>query len=243
MLLNHDYLTELPHYASSLLLIIFTVVLYQITARIQQKFQLIWFNPMLITIALIIPLLHLQNIAYTQYQQATTALSVLLEPAVVALGLPLHQQLKQIKFHWRKIIALLSLGVIVVIIISFALTIFFISKVDVAIALSLKSVTTPIGIALTDQLAGDSSITAFAIIIAGLLGALLGPSWLNFIGITSPKAQGLAVGAASHVIGTAVLAKLSNEHAAYSSISLIFSALLTAIISPLLIPLLAHFFN
>ncbi len=238
MLFNHSYLAEMPQYASSILLVFITLVLYQIATRLQQKWQLIWFNPMLITIALIIPLLLLQNIAYTQYQQATTVISSLLEPAVVALGLPLYQQLQQIKFHWRQIVALLGLGVIVVITISFAATIIFISKIDVAVALSLKSVTTPIGIALTEQLAGDSSITAFAIIIAGLFGALLGPSWLNLIGVSSAKAQGLAVGAASHVIGTAVLAKISNEHAAYSSISLIFSALLTAIISPLLIPLL-----
>ena len=113
-----------------------------------------------------------------------------------------------------------------------------ISIPKIAIALSLKSVTTPIGIALTEQLNGDSSVTAFSIMIAGFFGALLGPKWLRFIGVNSAKAQGLAIGTASHVIGTAVLARVSSEHAAYSSVALIFSALLTALISPLLIPAL-----
>eukprot|EP00487_Bulimina_marginata_P001614 TRINITY_DN136_c0_g1_i7.p2 TRINITY_DN136_c0_g1~~TRINITY_DN136_c0_g1_i7.p2 ORF type:complete len:119 (+),score=16.30 TRINITY_DN136_c0_g1_i7:1264-1620(+) len=109
---------------------------------------------------------------------------------------------------------------------------------EIAVALSLKSVTTPIGITLTDQLSGDSSITAFAIMVAGLFGGLLGPAWLKVIGVKSPKAQGLAIGSASHVIGTAIMVRVSAEHGAYSSVALILSALLTALISPWLIPLL-----
>jgi len=133
--------------------------------------------------------------------------------------------------------------VIIVISVSLVLAMLLIATPKIAIALSLKSVTTPIGITLTEQLAGDSSITAFSIMIAGLFGALLGPKWLLFIGVKSAKAQGLAIGAASHVIGTAVLAKISNEHAAYSSVALIFSALLTALISPWLIPTLLSIFS
>ena len=95
----------------------------------------------------------------------------------------------------------------------------------------MKSVTTPIGIALTEQLNGNNSITAFAIILAGLFGALLGPPWLSFINVTSPKAQGLAIGAASHALGTATISRVSYEHAAYSSLALIISAVVTAIFS------------
>jgi putative effector of murein hydrolase len=104
----------------------------------------------------------------------------------------------------------------------------------------LKSVTTPIGIALTEQLNGNNSITAFAIILAGLFGALLGPPWLSFINVTSPKAQGLAIGAASHALGTATISRVSYEHAAYSSLALIFSAVVTAIFSPMIINTLVH---
>ena len=83
--------------------------------------------------------------------------------------------------------------------------------------------------------------TAFAIILAGLFGALLGPSWLSFINVNSPKAQGLAIGAASHALGTATISKVSYEHAAYSSLALIISAVITAIFSPLIINTLVHF--
>ncbi|MEY8251855.1 MAG: LrgB family protein [Colwellia sp.] len=220
-----------------------TIATYQFAAACQQKWQYIWLNPMLFTISILVPFLLLIDINYQEYSQTTEILNLLLEPAIVALGLPLYQQFKQIRFYWREMTAILVLGITVVMIISFILAMWLIKAPDIAIALSLKSVTTPIGITLTEQLFGDSSITTFAILIAGLFGALLGPKWLSFIGINSAKAQGLAIGSASHVIGTAVLVRKSAEHGAYSSVALILSAILTALISPWLIPLLQQLFN
>ena len=225
-----------------ILITFITISVYQVAASMQQKWQSIWLNPMLLAILILVPILLFADINYQEYSQATYFLNMMLEPAIVALGFPLYQQFKQIRFHWREITAILSLGVIVVITISFIMAMILIKAPEIAIALSLKSVTTPIGITLTDQLSGDSSITAFAIMLAGLFGGLLGPTWLNFIGVTSPKAQGLAVGSASHVIGTAVLVRISAEHGAYSSVALILSALLTALISPWLVPLLQQIF-
>jgi len=228
---------------ASVVITLITIATYQLAAACQQKWQYIWLNPMLFSISVLVPLLLLSNINYNQYSQSTHILSSLLEPAIVALGLPLYQQFKQIRFYWQAMAAILIFGIIIVIIVSFILSMWLIKAPEIAIALSLKSVTTPIGITLTEQLFGDSSITAFAILIAGLFGALLGPQWLSFIGIKSAKAQGLAIGSASHVIGTAVLVRKSAEHGAYSSVALILSAVLTALISPWLIPLLQMLFN
>lgn len=227
----------------SCLLTLLTLLVYQLASKFQQRYQHVWLNPMLLAIIVLIPLLLYHSISFQSYQQATALLSYFLEPAIVALGFPLYQQLKPIRFHWRPIIALLAFGVVIVILVSFSLTMLWVAQADIAIALSLKSVTTPIGITLTEQLNGDSSITAFAIIIAGFFGGILGPKWLSLLGITHPRAQGLAIGAASHVIGTAIVAKISNEQAAYSAIALIFSALLTALISPFLLPYLISHIN
>jgi predicted murein hydrolase (TIGR00659 family) len=227
---------------ASIVITLLTITTYQFAAACQQKWQYIWLNPMLFTISILVPLLLLTEINYQQYSEKTQLLNILLEPAIVALGLPLYQQFKQIRFYWREMTAILVLGIVVVIIVSFMLAMWLIKAPEIAVALSLKSVTTPIGITLTEQLHGDSSITAFAILIAGLFGALLGPQWLSFIGVNSAKAQGLAIGSASHVIGTAVLVRKSAEHGAYSSVALILSAVLTALISPWLIPLLQTLF-
>jgi len=224
-------------------LIIGTIVIYQIFNQLQKKLSLIWLNPMLLSIAAIIPLMLIYSISFEQYFEATKTINWLLEPAVVALGFPLYQHLNTIKDQWKVILSLLVLAIIITIITSFILTMTFVMAPEIAVSLSLKSVTTPIGIALTEQLNGNSSITAFAIILAGLFGALLGPLWLNFIDVRSAKAQGLAIGAASHALGTATISKISYEHGAYGSLALIVSAVITALISPLLINQLATLFN
>lgn len=227
-------------YLFSLSLIFITLMTYQAFAWLQQKLKAPLLNPMLLAIATLIPLMLYYNITFTQYSDATFPINMLLEPAVVALGFPLYQHLRTIRQQARTIISLLALGVILVIIISFSMTAVLISIPEIAVSLSLKSVTTPIAIALTEELNGDNSITAFAIILAGQFGALLGPKWLNFINVKSAKAQGLAIGAASHALGTATVSKISYEHGAYSSLSLILSAVITALISPSLITLLAQ---
>lgn len=223
------------------LFIVLTLVLYQAFIHLQKQCKQPWLNPMLFSILTLIPILLFFNVPFEQYYQATFPLHKLLEPAVVALGYPLYQHLKTIKKQWRSIVLLLFFGALITIFISFIITMFVINQYDIAVSLSLKSVTTPIGIALTEQLNGNNSITAFAIILAGLFGALLGPSWLSFINVNSPKAQGLAIGAASHALGTATISKVSYEHAAYSSLALIISAVITAIFSPLIINTLVHF--
>jgi len=225
------------------MLTLLTLILYQSIAWLQKKWQLIWLNPMLITIVILIPLLLLSNLSYANYRQSTQILDSLLEPAIVALGYPLYQQLQHIKRYWKQLLILLALGVVIVITISFSLTMLLIHQHEIAIALSLKSVTTPVGIILTEQLQGDSSVTPFAIIIAGFAGGLLGPAWLRLINVRSDIAVGISVGAASHVIGSIILSKDNPNQAAYSSVALIICAVLTAFIVPLLIPLLSLIFS
>lgn len=227
----------------SLMLTLLTLVIYQSAAWLQQKWQLILLNPMLLTIVILIPFLLVNNINYAKYYQSTQTLNILLEPATVALGYPLYQQLQHIKRYWKQLVVILALGVIIVITLSFSLTMVLIHQEEIAIALSLKSVTTPIGITLTEQLKGDSSITSFAIMIAGLSGALLGPTWLRFINVKSDIAIGLAIGSGSHVIGSIILSKSNVYQGAYCSVALIVSALLTAFIIPVLVPLLLPLFS
>jgi len=212
-----------------------TIFIYQFFALIQKKSNKVWLNPMLLSVLALVVILLIFKINYQAYQQSTIALSALLEPAVVALGFPLYQQLHTIKKHWQKILTLLSIAAVLVISISYTITILTIKLPSIAVSLSLKSITTPIGIALTEQLNGNSAITAFAIIIAGLTGAIFGIKWLTLLKVTSPKAQGLAIGTASHALGTATISQLSYQHAAYSSLALIVSATVTAIFSPSLI--------
>lgn len=213
---------------------------YQSAVYLQKKTTWVWLNPMLLAVLVIIPSLDYWQITYTTFELHSRYLTWLLEPAIVALGYPLYLQIKNIKKDIKFIIILLSLVISLILPLSFFTTMVFIAKSDVAVSLALKSITTPIGLALTEQLSGIPSLTAIAIIIAGLTGAILGPIWLTTIKITSPKAQGLAIGCASHVLGTTVISKISSQHGAYGSLALIISAIITALIAPYILPYCAQ---
>ena len=235
-------ITEYYPIVLSIVFVSLTIIVFQFFVKIQKKLNAMWLNPLLFSIMIISVLIIYIDMPFQQYFESTKSLNIFLEAVVVALGYPLYQHLHSIKHQWKIITLLLTLGVLIVITISLILTMVIIGLPEIAISLSLKSVTTPIGISLTEALNGNNAITAFAIIISGFSGALLGPAWLNLINIKSPKAQGLAIGAASHALGTATISKLSYQHSAYGSLALMISAVITAIISPLLIPFLLSLF-
>lgn len=219
----------------------FTALVYQGFAKLQVRLNKIWLNPMLLAVLFLILCLYSFNIDYSLYDEASSPFDFLLELSVVVLGYPLYQHLHSMKKQWKAISVILIIAVLIAIISSFTLTWLIIAQQDVAISLALKSITTPIGLAITEQLQGNIAVTAFTIIIAGLCGAIWGVQWLTFIGVSSPNAQGLAIGTASHALGTATISQISYQHAAYSSLALIFSASVTAIISPILIPIMIGF--
>ncbi|GHE81224.1 LrgB family protein [Thalassotalea profundi] len=219
---------------------ILTILTYQSFVKLQAKLNKVWLNPMLLTILFLILGLYNFQIDYEFYDNNTEPLNFLLELSVVTLGFPLYQQLHAMKKQWKVIVLLLILASLLAIISSFALTWIIISQQEIAISLSLKSITTPIAIAITEQLNGNIAVTAFTIIIAGLFGAIWGIKWLTLLGVNSANAQGLAIGTASHALGTATISQISYQHAAYSSLALILSASVTAIIGPVLIPIMIN---
>ncbi len=192
---------------------------------------------MLLSMLVIIPMLMNFNVSFEQYYQQTKIFSYLLEPAIVALGYPLYQQLQIIRSQIKQVLIVLASTIAITLVANCILAVWLFRQTDIAVSLSLKSVTTPIGLALTQQLNGVAAITAVAIIVAGFVGGALGPKILSVCGVHCKKSQGLAIGCASHALGTASITPLSYEHGAFSSLALILSALITAILSPVLIPL------
>lgn len=212
-----------------------TLAIYLSFQWLQRKFDKPWFNPMLNSMLVIIPLLIFGGVPFNDYYQHTQIFSHLLEPAIVALGYPLYQQLSVIRRQIKLILLTLTSAITLMLVINMLLALYFIHNPSVAVSMSLKSVTTPIGLALTAQLNGIASFTAVAIIVAGIVGGIAGPSFLNRTGVSCAKSQGLAIGCASHAYGTACVNHLSYQHGAFASLALIVSAILTAVFSPLII--------
>lgn len=215
------------------------IICFQAMQKIQNKINNLWFNPMLMTIIITILSLHTLHIEFTTFAQYSDTLNWLLEPAIVALGFPLYQQIKSIKKEFLMIVTILTLAITITLTISFVISMWFINNSEITLSLTLKSITTPIGLALTHKFDGLAALTTLTITIAGLTGAIVGIKWLNFLNITSPKAQSLAIGCGSHALGTTSISKISSIHSAYASLSLVLSALITAFIAPVLIPMLS----
>lgn len=190
-------------------------------------------NPLLLSIAFFIGLFSFTDLSLDDYEQANLPLIWLLEPAVVALAIPLFIHIRHIRTNFLALLASCLVGVIGGI--SSGLLIAVMLTQDKLLLLSLlpKSVTSPVAMAITVETGGLASLTAGVVIIVGVFGALAGFSILRFAKIKDARAQGLAMGSSAHVIGTARAMEQGEQQGAFGSLALIISGILTALLSPL----------
>lgn len=220
---------------------IFSVALtlgaFQIGLWCQKKWKNPLCNPILIAVILVIGFLLLTGLPNEQYQEGSRLFSWLLTPATVCLALPLYRQFKALKKNLWAILAGVSAGTVTSLGCIFLLGWVFSMDRTLLVSLLPKSITTAMGIALSEQAGGIVSLTSAAIIITGILGSLLGQLLCKLLRIRNPVAQGVAFGTASHVIGTSRASELGQLQGAVSSLSLTVAGLLTAV----LFPILCHF--
>ena len=215
--------------SSSFFAVCLTLIAYSFGTFCQKKWKLAILNPILIAATLVILVLNLLDIPNAVYQTGCAFLSYLLTPATICLAISFYDQFQKLKAHlaaafWGILAGTVaSIGTIWVLAQGFNL--------DAAITGSLlpKSVTTAIGVALSNELGGIAAITTAAIVITGILGNIAGPSLCRLFRLKSEVAQGVAFGTSAHVIGTAKAAELSQLTGAVSSLSLTVAGLITAI--------------
>lgn len=222
----------------SLFPLVLTLGSYQIGLWCQKKTRSALCNPLLIASLLCIGVLLLFGIDPQVYQTGTAGISWLLTPATVCLAVPLYEQLKVLKSHLAAILTGIAAGVFTSLVSVFLLCRVF--SLDSVITLSMlpKSVTTAIGLALTESADGIPALTSAAIVITGILGNLTGSFLCKALKITDPIAQGVGFGTASHVIGTSRATEIDPLAGAVSSLSLAVAGIFTALLFPLVILLL-----
>ncbi|MNN49820.1 Inner membrane protein YohK [compost metagenome] len=159
---------------------------------------------------------------------------LLLGPATVALAVPLQQNLPRIRqLFWPVTIALLVGGTITV-----GLTLGFAALLganqEMLMTLAPKSVTSPIAIALAEEMGGIPALTAVFVMITGVLGAVMGPFLLDRTGVTSPAARGLTLGLSAHAIGTAQALQENHEAGGFAALAMSLAGAATAILLPML---------
>ena len=211
---------------------------YQLGVWCQRKPKLAICNPLLIATILSIGVLLLVDFDLQVYQAGSTWITWLLTPATVCLAVPLYEQLKAFRKNLGAIFTGVAAGTVASL--GFMLLGCLVWQLDRTLTVSLlpKSITTAIGLVLSENAGGLSALTSAAIVITGILGNLTGSFLCKLLKITDPIAQGVAFGSASHVIGTSRATQLDPLAGAVSSLSLAVAGILTAILFPLVLLLL-----
>lgn len=221
-------------------IIILFIALRAVNLKINQSILKSLTNPVFLSIGIIALLLVNLKLPYSQFASHSQLLTWLLEPAIVALALPLYQQFMHVRKNFLLILVTCSIGIVNATLVAFVLSVLFTVPSQLSASVAALSVTTPIALLVTDSLGGISSLAAAMVIFIGLLGALFGILLLKLIKIFNFEAQGIAIGTACHAIGTAAAIAEHPKIGAFSSVAMALSALLTAVIVPLLYPILVN---
>ncbi|CAI8732445.1 MULTISPECIES: CidB/LrgB family autolysis modulator [Kosakonia] len=215
-----------------------TLAVFFAARKLAARFKLPLLNPLLVAMVVIIPILLVTGIPYDHYFQGSKVLNDLLQPAVVALAFPLYEQLHQIRARWKSIITICFIGSMVAMFSGTAVALLMGATPEIAASILPKSVTTPIAMAVGGSIGGIPAISAVCVIFVGVLGAVFGHTLLNLMRITTKSARGLAMGTASHALGTARCAELDYQEGAFSSLALVICGIITSLAAPFLFPVI-----
>ena len=218
--------------------ILLTLVAFEIGVFVSKKWKYAILNPILIANVLIVGFLLSTGISLETYNIGGNYISVFLSPATVILAVPLYKQISKLKSYWKPILAGIAIGSLT----SIACVISFCKLLGLSRTLMLsilpKSITIPMGSVVSAQIGGIPSVTIIAITVTGITGAVTAPIVCRFFRIKHSVAQGVAIGTASHALGTTKAMEMGEVQGAMSSLSIGLAGLFTATVAPIIISLL-----
>lgn len=206
-----------------------SLLAYEAGLLVKRKFRLAVCNPLLIAVICVIGVNVVLKVDYTTYNESGKYLSYLLTPATVCLAVPLYEQLSLLRKHFLAVVCGLLSGILASLLGVLACAVFF--QLDHALYVTLlpKSITTAIGMGVSQELGGIVTITVAVIVITGILGNVIGEGVFRLFRIHEPVAKGLALGNAAHAIGTAKAMELGEIEGAMSSLAIAVAGLITVI--------------
>lgn len=228
--------------ASPLLGLTITLVIYSLAYQLYH-----WananplLNPVVISVVSLIIFLSLTNTSYEAYFEGGQFVHFLLGPAIVALAIPLYQQLDKLKALWFPMLITLVFGVSIGAISSVALAALLGAGLETQLSLAPKSVTAPVAMGISEQIGGLPSLTAALVVVTGILGAVMGTVLFRLMKIKSDSVKGVAIGITAHGIGTARAFQISSEMGAFSGLAMALAAFANALILPIIVPWLLQF--
>ena len=208
---------------------VLSLVAYEAGLLLRRKFKLAILNPLLIATICVMAVLVLFKVDYDQYNESAKYISYLLTPATVCLAVPLYEQMSLLKKNFKAVAAGIVSGVLASLVSVLVLAKLFGLSHEQYVTLLPKSITTAIGMGISEELGGIVTITVAVIIITGILGNVIAELVCKVFHIQEPIAKGLARGTASHAIGTAKAMEMGPVEGAMSSLAIAVAGLLTVI--------------
>lgn len=202
---------------------------YEVGIRLNKRFKLAIFNPLLISILVVMAFLSVFHINYEAYNESAKYISYLLTPATICLSVPLYRQLELLKKHSKAIIAGTLTGVLTTMLTVLCLSLIFGLNHQQYVTFLPKSITTAIAMGISEEMRGLVTITVACIIITGILGSMVAETVCKIFKITDPVAKGIAIGSAAHAVGTTKAMEMGEIEGAMSSLAIATSGLCTVI--------------
>ena len=225
-----DFLTNSVFFGA-----VISLVAYEIGILLKKKFKMAIFNPLLIAVICVMAVLMLFHIDYDTYNEGGQYISYLLTPATVCLAIPMYKQLRLLKDNLVAVLAAITAGTLCSILSILIMGKLFGLSVEHIATLLPKSITTAIGMGVSEEAGGIVTLTVAAIIITGILGNMIAELVFQLFHIDHPIARGLALGTSAHAVGTAKALELGEIEGAMGSISICVAGILTVVLVPLVI--------
>lgn len=213
--------------------VLISLAAYEVGVFLKKKFRFGFLNPLLISIVIVILVLLAGHIDYETYNEGAKYLSYFLTPATVCLAIPLYEQVELLKKNWKAIFAGILTGVFTSVVCVLVMSVLFGLDHTLYVTLLPKSITTAIGMGVSEELGGVVTITVAVIVVTGVLGNVLAEPVCKLFRIKEPVAKGIAIGTSAHAIGTAKAMEIGAVEGAMSSLSIAVAGVLTVIVAPL----------
>lgn len=211
--------------------VVISLIAYEIGMFLKKKTKKALMNPLLISIVLVIAFLLIFDVKYDSYNQSAKYLSYLLTPATVSLAIPLYQQIELLKKNLGAILLGILSGVLTSLLSILAMSVLFRLSHEEYVTLLPKSITTAIGMGVSEELGGYVTISVAVIIVTGILGNMIGEFVCRCFRIKNSISKGLALGTSSHAIGTARAMEMGQVEGAMSSLAIVVSGLMTVVLA------------
>lgn len=209
--------------------VLISIAAYELGMFLKQKWKLAVLNPLLLSVLAVMGILTLLDIDYDLYYEGAKYISYLLTPATVCLAVPLYEKIELLRRYPAAIFGGILAGVLTSLVSIWVFALLFGFTHEQYVTLLPKSITTAIGMGISEELGGLVTITVAVIIITGVLGNIMAEFVLRLFHIEDPIAKGIAIGSASHAIGTVKAMELGEVEGAMSSLSIAVTGLLTVV--------------